>query len=215
MFTNIWGYSLNFVDSESFLESNSPDVLALCETSLNGSVDSGNFSVRGCISLIWKDSSTHMHGHTVHVKEGVPLAWDLQINSTDSYLSFLLTLLHSVLLLFLLSITFFVLCTFFYSLLSNVDEVLLINHLLMCLYLETLTSIIQTGLSILVELMDLVNSVIIFFISSNLTQMVNFPTRIPYCDSHSPALLNFFLLVLVVVLKWLSLHWDILIMLLS
>ena len=63
--------------------------------------------------------------------------------------------------------------------------------------------------------MDLVNSVIIFFISSNLTQMVNFPTRIPYCDSHSPALLNFFLLVLVVVLKWLFLHWDILIMLLS
>ena len=32
-----------------------------------------------------------------------------------------------------------------------------------------------------------------FPISNNLTQMVNFPTRIPDCDSHSPALLDFFL----------------------
>ena len=33
-----------------------------------------------------------------------------------------------------------------------------------------------------------------FSISNDLTQMVNFPTWIPDCDSHSPALLNFFLL---------------------
>ena len=36
----------NFVDCESFLESNSPDILALCETNLDDSIDSGNFSVR-------------------------------------------------------------------------------------------------------------------------------------------------------------------------
>ena len=40
------------------------------------------------------------------------------------------------------------------------------------------------------ELIELVNSVII---SNDLTQMVNFPTWIPGCDSHSPALLDFFL----------------------
>ena len=40
------------------------------------------------------------------------------------------------------------------------------------------------------ELIELVNSIIIFFISNNLTQMVNFPTHIPECDSHSPALLD-------------------------
>ena len=33
----------------------------------------------------------------------------------------------------------------------------------------------------------------IFSISNNLTQMINFPTRIPDCDSHSPALLDLFL----------------------
>ena len=43
------------------------------------------------------------------------------------------------------------------------------------------------------ELIDLVNSVIIFSISNNLTQMVNLPTWITDCDSHSPALLDLFL----------------------
>ena len=53
-------------------------------------------------------------------------------------------------------------------------------------------SIIRTGLPILVELIDLVNSYN-FSISNDLTQMVNFPTRIPDCDSHSPAFLYLFL----------------------
>ena len=42
-FTNIRGLRLNFVECESFLESNSLDILALCETNLDDSVDSGNF----------------------------------------------------------------------------------------------------------------------------------------------------------------------------
>ena len=32
-----------------------------------------------------------------------------------------------------------------------------------------------------------------FSISNDLTQMVNFPTRIPDCDSYSPALLDLFI----------------------
>ena len=36
-----------------------------------------------------------------------------------------------------------------------------------------------------------------FSISYDFTQMVNFPTRISDCDSHSPALLDLFLLTLV------------------
>ena len=55
-----------------------------------------------------------------------------------------------------------------------------------------------------------------FSISNDLTQIVNFPTRIPDCDSHGTALLDLFLSSeLVFVLQWLSLHWEILIMLLS
>ena len=51
-FTNIQGLGLNFVDSKSFLQSNSPDILALCETNLDDSIDSGNFSLRGYLPLI-------------------------------------------------------------------------------------------------------------------------------------------------------------------
>ena len=94
---------------ESFLESNSPDVLALCETTLDDSIYPGNFSVRDCLPLIRKDSSAHMHSLAVFVKEGLSFAQELSLeNSADSYLCFRLALLHSVLLLFPLSITFFV-----------------------------------------------------------------------------------------------------------
>ena len=60
-FTNIRELRSNFAECESFLESNSPDILALCETNLDGSIDSGDFSVRGCVSFIRKDSIIHMH----------------------------------------------------------------------------------------------------------------------------------------------------------
>ena len=43
-FTNIQGLHFNFVECKSFLESNSPNILALSETNLDDSTDSGNFS---------------------------------------------------------------------------------------------------------------------------------------------------------------------------
>ena len=86
-FTNIRGLRSNFIDCESFLESNSPDILALCETNLDDSIDSGNFSVRGYLPLIRKDSTTHMHGLAVYMKEGIPFGLDLSLeNSAVSYL---------------------------------------------------------------------------------------------------------------------------------
>ena len=46
------------------------------------------------------------------------------------------------------------------------------------------------------KLIDLVNSIIILIIiiSNELIQVVNFPTQIPDCDSHSPAILDLFIL---------------------
>ena len=67
---NIRGLPLHFVDCESLLESNSPDILALCETNLDDSIDCGNLSVRGYSPLIQKDSTTHLHGLAVYAKEG-------------------------------------------------------------------------------------------------------------------------------------------------
>ena len=51
-FTNIRGLHSNFVDCQTFLESNSPDILALSETNLDDSIDSVNFSVTGYLPLI-------------------------------------------------------------------------------------------------------------------------------------------------------------------
>ena len=88
-FMNIQGLCSSFVHCESFRESNSSDILALCETNLDDSIDSGNLSVRGYLPLIQKDSSTHMHGLSVNVKEGLPFAQDVSLeNSADSYLCF-------------------------------------------------------------------------------------------------------------------------------
>ena len=60
-FMNIRGLCLNFVDCESFLELNCPDVLAVCETNLDDSIDSGNFNVRGYLP--------QMHGLAVYMKD--------------------------------------------------------------------------------------------------------------------------------------------------
>ena len=69
----------------------------LCETSLDDSIDSGNFSMRAYLPLIPKDSSTHMHGLQVYKKEGLPFAREKSLeNSGDSYLCFQLALLHSM-----------------------------------------------------------------------------------------------------------------------
>ena len=193
-FTNIRGLRWNFVDFESFLESNSPDTLTLCETNLDDSINSGNFSVRGYLHLIWKDSSTHMHGPTAYVKEGLSSARDLSLEtSADSYICFRLVLLHSVSYFFFLywsrSLS---LCRFFDSISSNIDEAFTINP--------------SAGVFVLVDfnvhLKDCLNHFggtdrpgelfYNFSISNDLTKMVNFSTRIQDCDSHGPALLDLF-----------------------
>ena len=107
------------------LNQNSPDILALFETNLDDSTDSGNLSLKGYLSLIGKDSGTHMHGLAVYVK-GLPFARDLSLeNSADWHLSFRLALLHSV------SYFFFVyrspsssLCMVFDSISSTIDDMI-------------------------------------------------------------------------------------------
>ena len=57
-FMNIRDLQQDFADCKTFLESNSTGIPALCETNLNDSTDSGNFSMRGYLLLIQKDSGT-------------------------------------------------------------------------------------------------------------------------------------------------------------
>ena len=141
--------------------------LVLCETNLDESTDSCNFSVRGYLPLIGKNFSTHICCLAVYVKEGLPFKWELSLkNSADSYLCFWLALLHSVSFFFLYRSPSSSLCMVFYSISSDIDEVLSINPSA---------------------------NAFAFVFTNDLTQMVNFPTWIPNCDSLSSALLDLFL----------------------
>ena len=137
-----------------------------------------------------------MHGLAVYVKEGLPFARDLFLeNSADSYLCFRLALLHSVSYFFFLyrspSITS--LCTVFDSISSNIDEVLSINssaNVFVFGYFNVHHKDWLTYSGGTDRPGELCYN---FSISNELTQIVNFPTRIPDCDSHSPALLDLFI----------------------
>ena len=128
------------------------------------------------------------------VKEGLPFARDLSLeNSADSCLCFRLALLHSVsYFFFLYRSPFSYLCTVFDSISSNIDEVLSVNPANVFVFgdfnvhhKDRLTYYGGTDRS-----GELCYS---FSISNELTQMVGFSTRIPDCDSHSPALLDLFI----------------------
>ena len=108
-FKNIRGLLSNFVDCESFLESNSPDILALCDLNLDDSIDSGSFSVRGCLPLIRKDSSTHVWSRSL-CEGRSSFCTGLISRKLCRFLLMFSTGFTSlsVLLLFPLSITFFV-----------------------------------------------------------------------------------------------------------
>ena len=83
----------------------------------------------------------------------------------------------------------------------------------MFLFLEISTSIVRTDLPILVALIDMVNSVIILLSQITLLRWLTL-----LLGSQTVILIvllfwiYFFLLTLVFVLQWLSLHWEILIM---
>ena len=172
----------------------------------------------GYLPLIWKDSGTPMHGLAVYVKEGLPFAQELSLeNSADSYLRFWLALLHSVsYFFFLYRSPSSALCTVFDSISSNIDEVLSINPSANVFVFGDFNVHHKDWLTYFGGTDWPGELCYNFFISNELTQMVNFPTQIPDCYSHSPALLHLFLSSDASICSTMAfLHWEILIMLLS
>ena len=80
-YTNSRGFCSNLLHCESCLETNLSDILALCETNLEDTVDSNSFIVKGYLSLIRKDSSVHVHCLVVFVKEGLPFAREISLET--------------------------------------------------------------------------------------------------------------------------------------
>ena len=178
-FTNIRGLRSNFVDCESFLESNSLDILALCETNLDESVDSGNFSVRGYLPLIQKDSGTHAWSPSL-CERRTSFCMGLTLeNSADFYLCFQLALLYSLSNFFFLYRSPSALCTVFDSISSNIDEVLSINPSANVFIFGDFNVHHKDWLTYSGGTDRPGELCYNFSISGDLTQMVNFPTRIP------------------------------------
>ena len=136
-----------------------------------------------------------MHGLAVYVKEGLLFAWDLSLeNSSDSYLSFRLALLHSVsYFFFLYRSPSSALCTVFDSVSSNIDEALSINPSTNIFVFGDFNVDLKDWLTYSSGTDQIGELCYNFSISNDLTQMVDFPTWIPDCDSHSPALLDLFI----------------------
>ena len=136
-----------------------------------------------------------MHGLTVYVKEGLPFARDLSLeNSADSYLCFRHALLHSVsYFFFLYRSPLLALCMVFDSVSSNIDEFLSINPSANVFVFGDFNVHHKDWLTYSSGTDRPGELCYNFSISNDLTQMVDFPTRIPDCDSHSPALLDLFL----------------------
>ena len=109
-FLNIRGLRSNFVHCESFLESNSPDILALCEANLDHSTHSGNFSVRGYISSFNSKGFWYSYAWSHHLCERTSFCMGFLLHGKLCRFLFMFftgfTPL-SVLLLFPLWITFF------------------------------------------------------------------------------------------------------------
>ena len=128
------------------------------------------------------------------MKEGLPFARDLSLeNSADSYLCFRLALLHSVsYFFFLYRSPSSALCTVFYSISSNIDEVLSINPSANFFVFGDFNIHHMDWLTYSGETHRSGELCYNFSISNDFTQIVNFPTWIPDCDSHRPALLDLF-----------------------
>ena len=156
-----------------------------------------------------------MHGLAVYVKEGLPFSWDLSLeNSADFYLWFWLALLHPVSYFFFYQSPSSLLCMVFDSISSNIDEFLLTNPSVNMFAFGNFTVHHKDWLTYSNATNRPGELCYNFSISNDLTQMVNFPTRILDCGSPVlPCSFGFFFLMLVFVLQWLSLNWEILIIL--
>ena len=119
----------------------------------------------------------------------------------------------SVLFFFLYQSLSSLLCLVFDSVSSNVDEILLINPSASVSVFGDLNVHHKDWLTYSGRTERLGKLFYNFSISNVLMQMVNFPTQIPVTLTVL-FWISFFLLTLVFVLQWLSLHWEILIMLL-
>ena len=105
---------------------NSPDILALCDTNVDDSIDSGSFLVSNYLLLIRKDSITH-NAWSCSLCERRTSFYMERISRKLGGFLLMLALLYSVSYFFFLYQSPLLLCMVFDSVSSNIDQVLFIN----------------------------------------------------------------------------------------
>ena len=144
--------------------------------------------------LIFLGGTKNPVRHHGNVEEGLPFARELSLeNSADSYLCFRQTSPHSVSYFFFLYRSPSSFCMVFDAVSSNIDEVLSINPSANVFVFGDFNSHHKDWLNYS-DRSDRPSELSYnFSISNDLTQVVNFPSWIPDCHSHSTALLGLFL----------------------
>ena len=201
-FTNIRGLRSNFVGCESFLESDSPDILALCETNLDDPIDSGNFSVRG-LSYFNAKRFYYSYASSCSLWKKDFLLHGTYLLKTLQILTYVFDWVTTQWLTFF-SIDYR-LCLYasFFILFDPTDEVLTINPSAHAFVFGDFNIHHKDWLNYSGGTDRIGGLCHNFSILDDLTQT----------DSHGPALLDLVLLTLVFVLQWLSFHWEILMLL--
>ena len=195
-FTNVRGFCTNFSNIESFLINNSPDILALCETNLNSSIDTQNeFLIPGYLPLRRMDSKTHMHGLGVYIRDSLPITPEVDLEDLNQpFMCFRLSLLHSTsFLYFLYRSPSSQDCSVINSVSNSIDKALTsypnanifvfgdfnIHHQV---WLKISKGIDASGIY-----------TYNFALSHSLHQIIEFPTRFPDRSDQSPSLIDLFL----------------------
>ena len=193
-FTNIRSINSNFSSVEAFLSNSSPDFLALSETNLSPNIADSDFSIPGYLPIIRKDSSTHMHGLAVYARETLPISRETHLEKpTEPFMCFRLSLLHST------SYLFFLYrspssqdCTVVDSVSQSIDSALTAHPSANIFVFGDFN--VHHGDWLKHDRTDAAGiHVRNFAISQSLHQTVDFVTRIPDRDDHSPSLLDLFL----------------------
>ena len=191
-YTNIRGLRTNFVYVEPYLNSKKPDMLALCETNLNPEISEKEFDIPGYCSLSVKQR--HMHGLAVYIKEGIPCARDPSFESSDQpFMCFRMALLHSTSFIFFLYRPHQDNLECINSISENIDKVLCSYpsaNIHLCgdfnaHHIEWLTHSNKTD--------DAGMGCYEFALLHDLTQLIDYPTRIPDAENHFSSLLDLFL----------------------
>ena len=195
-FSNINGLRSKFTDIESFLHHSSPDIFAMSETNLNSSIGSSEFSVTGYLPLSRLDSSSYMLGLGVFVRDDLPISRETSLEDlTKSFMCFRVSLLHSTsYLFFLYRSPSNQSCAVLDSVSESIDKAL-ISHPTANIFVFGDFNVHHSDW--LSPFSNCTNASGVhaynFALSHSLTQLVDFPTRIPRCDNQNPSLLDLFL----------------------